>query len=263
VTAMIKLILDEGAASGKLANKGYCLITPTMRFGDPDDNIIVGRGAQIAHFRQGVAPFVLLYPNDLIGPQQEDGNPGWGYQIEYSTDFPGHPNSWTFYLKSTDGATQRLSQLVGTPIAQRGLQYVPLPVNPADDSSQILGISSLSPLVTEWVDLPIDSGPAVVTLSVSESTVAVDASLGNIFDLTLTESTWTISNPTNAHDGKHIKFRMTQDSIGSRTISWDTDYDFAAAGAQTLSMDINKVDIIDFEYISASGKWRFLGISKG
>lgn len=105
--------------------------------------------------------------------------------------------------------------------------------------------------------------PKVSTLTNSGSTVAVDASLGNSFALTLTASTWTISNPTNAVDGQVIRIRVIQDGTGSRTVAWDTAYDFGTSGAPTLTTTLNKVDIVAFEYVSSLSKWCYLGIGKG
>lgn len=91
--------------------------------------------------------------------------------------------------------------------------------------------------------------PAVVPLTASGSTVAVNAALGNAFDYAPAAST-TISNPANLVDGQVIRFRIT--SGGSHTTSWDTDYDFGAGSAPTLSATAGKIDIVAFE--SVAGK---------
>jgi hypothetical protein len=107
--------------------------------------------------------------------------------------------------------------------------------------------------------------PAVVTLSQSGGSVAVDASQGNVFTLSLTDSGWTISNPVNpVADGQLIRFRLSQDSAGGRTVSWDTAYDWGSSGgtpngAPTLSTTAGATDILGFEYIAALSKWCSLG----
>jgi hypothetical protein len=105
--------------------------------------------------------------------------------------------------------------------------------------------------------------PVVTTLSNSGNNVAVDASLGNAYKITLTASTWTIKNPTNPTDGQKINFRVIQDGTGSRTVTWDTAYSFGAGSAPTLTTTASKRDIVAFEYDSDLSKWLFLGSSLG
>lgn len=107
--------------------------------------------------------------------------------------------------------------------------------------------------------------PAVVTLSQSGGSVAVNASLGNVFTLSLTASGWTIAAPTNpVSDGQVIQIRLSQDSTGGRTVSWDPAYTWGATGgtantAPTLTTTANATDILGFEYDAALSKWCYLG----
>jgi hypothetical protein len=105
--------------------------------------------------------------------------------------------------------------------------------------------------------------PAVVALSQSGGSVSVDASQGNIFTLSLTASGWTIANPINPiGDGQVIRIRLSQDSTGGRTVSWDTAYDWGSNGgtsntAPTLSTTSSATDILSFEYVAATSQWCF------
>jgi hypothetical protein len=101
--------------------------------------------------------------------------------------------------------------------------------------------------------------PAVVTLSQSGGSVAVNAALGNDFRLTLTASGWTIANPSNPVDGQGIVFVLTQDATGSRTLTWGSAYNFGAGGAPTLSTAANAIDVLGFIYDSAISKWVYAG----
>ncbi len=107
--------------------------------------------------------------------------------------------------------------------------------------------------------------PAVVALSQSGGSVAVDASQGNVFTLPLTTSGWTITNPVNpVGDGQLIKVRLSQDSTGGRTVSWDTAYNWGSNGgtpnsAPTLSTTGGGTDILTFEYVAALSQWCFTG----
>lgn len=105
--------------------------------------------------------------------------------------------------------------------------------------------------------------PAVVTLSQSGGSVAVNAAAGNDFRLTLTASGWTISNPSSPADGQVIVFALAQDSTGSRTVSWGTAYDFGATGAPTLTTAASKVDLVGFKYHAGLAKWLCQGSALG
>lgn len=104
--------------------------------------------------------------------------------------------------------------------------------------------------------------PEVTTLTYGTS-IAVNAALGNAFNLTLTASTGTIANPSNAVDGQVIRFRIKQDGTGSRTVAWGTAYDFGTGSAPTLSTGANKLDIVAWEYSASISKWCFLGAGTG
>lgn len=155
MTDLIKVILDEGGPDKNLVRKGYCQIIPSMRFPDTTDGLIVGRITADAFFdRSSEAPYVMLLPCDLVGPQTDDG-PGWNYLIKYSTDFPGRPQTWAFNLLSTNGSEQKLSDLATVPVARPGQQYIPIPSGSAPDVNQIW-ISDGNGYTGHWGSL--DSG---------------------------------------------------------------------------------------------------------
>lgn len=100
--------------------------------------------------------------------------------------------------------------------------------------------------------------PAVSALTFGTA-IPVNAALGNVFTLTLTASTGTVSNPTNPVDGQIIRFRVAQDGTGSRTVAWGSAYDFGSGSAPALSTAAGKVDVLPFEYNAALSKWMYLG----
>lgn len=110
--------------------------------------------------------------------------------------------------------------------------------------------------------VPAFLAPTVSGLTFA-ATILVNAALGNAFNITLTASTGTFGAPSNPVDGQVIRFRITQDGTGSRTVAWNAAYDFGTAGAPTLSTAAGKVDIVAFEYIASLSKWAFLGIAAG
>jgi hypothetical protein len=106
--------------------------------------------------------------------------------------------------------------------------------------------------------------PAVAGLTfVASGTTAVNAALGNDYNLTLTASTTTLGNPSNPVDGQVIRFRITQGGSGSYTLAYGTAYDFGATGAPTLSTTVGAVDILGFEYVASLAKWCYLGSALG
>ena len=109
--------------------------------------------------------------------------------------------------------------------------------------------------------------PAVVPLSQSGGSVAVNASQGNVFALTLSASGWNIANPTSpVGDGQVIKIRLSQDVNGGRTVSWGGAYNWGTKGgtpntAPTLSTTPHGTDILTFEYVASLSQWCFLEAS--
>lgn len=104
--------------------------------------------------------------------------------------------------------------------------------------------------------------PAVSPLTFGSS-IAINAALSNVFSVTLTSSSGTLSNPTNAIDGQVIRIRITQGAGGSFTISYGTAYDFGNAGQPALSTTAGKVDVLSFEYNAALSKWCYYGSGLG
>lgn len=108
---------------------------------------------------------------------------------------------------------------------------------------------------------------AVVETPVSltdAATVAVDASLGNVFSVTLGGNR-TMGAPSNAVDGQKILFRIRQDGTGSRTLAWNAIYTFGTdlAAAPTLTTTASKVDYIGFIYDSVNSHWHMLAYDRG
>lgn len=102
--------------------------------------------------------------------------------------------------------------------------------------------------------------PVVLT---DAGTVAVDASLGNFFRLTLTAGGHTMGTPSNPTDGQRILFEIVSGGALSFTWAigtyvWGTD-----VTVPTLSQTVGKVDYVGFIYNAAAGKWRGLAYARG
>ena len=104
--------------------------------------------------------------------------------------------------------------------------------------------------------------PAVVVLA-DAATIAVDASLGNDFRVTIAGNR-TMGNPSNPVDGQKITFQVTQGSAGSFTLTWGSGYEFSAGLPQpTLSTTAGQTDLLAFIYNAAKGKWLLAAFVNG
>lgn len=183
---------------------------------------IVGQQPITAVFRAGSVPSVKLLATDNSGPVPA----GWTWQVSFS-GITGAPSPFSFFLPFTGGSSQLLSSLV--PVASG---------------------TAFGAIV-----------PAVVTLT-DAATIAVDASLGNLFRVTLGGDR-TLGNPVNGVDGQLIRVEVTQDGTGSRHLSYGTAYDFGSSGAPTLSTAAGKRDELLFGYDAAASKWDCLAFAGG
>ena len=109
-------------------------------------------------------------------------------------------------------------------------------------------------------DIPISGGtftgsvnPARVALT-DAATIAIDASLGNEFDLTIAGNR-TLGAPTNPVDGKVINIRIKQDGVGTRTLAYNAIWKFPGAVAPVLSTGAAAVDRISAAYNLADNVW--------
>jgi membrane protein YqaA with SNARE-associated domain len=93
------------------------------------------------------------------------------------------------------------------------------------------------------------------------ATIAVDASLGNVFRVTLGGSR-TVAAPANPQEGQSIRFELKQDATGSRVITWTSTaggFSFGGGSAPTLTTTAAKTDSVRFTYNSVVGKWLYDG----
>jgi hypothetical protein len=163
-------------------------------------------------------------------------------------------------------STARTNLGLGSAATQASSAFAQTANNLSDLASETTALSNLGALpkaggtMTGWL------APAVSALSESGGDVAVNAALGNVFTLTLTSSSWTVSAPSNPVNGQHIIFLLTQGSGGSFTVSWasgTSSYNFGTAGAPTLSATAGDVDMIGFVYVGALEQWCYAGSALG
>ena len=108
------------------------------------------------------------------------------------------------------------------------------------------------------------SGRQIITpesVSVSSAHVAIDASLGNVWDVAATAS-FTLDNPTNPVNGQVLHLRITQDATGSRVMTLGSAWT-GGPNTITLSTAANKVDHLVAMYHSGASKWHITGFLAG
>lgn len=109
-------------------------------------------------------------------------------------------------------------------------------------------------------------GTAIVVAPVAltdAATIAIDASLGNHFRVTLAGNR-TLGAPTNPTDGQKILVEVKQDATGSRTLAYNAVYRFGTdVTSPTLTTTAAKTDFLGFVYNSTAAKWDLLAVAKG
>ena len=90
-----------------------------------------------------------------------------------------------------------------------------------------------------------------ITTLTDAASIAVDFALGNNFLVTIGGNR-TLAAPTNAVAGQTGQIYVIQDSTGSRTLSYNSVYQFVSGAAPTLSTGAADVDILVYSTRSAS-----------
>lgn len=104
--------------------------------------------------------------------------------------------------------------------------------------------------------------PVVVHLT-DATTIAVDASLGNDFRVTIAGNR-TMGTPSNPTNGEQIIFQITQGTGAPFTIRWASGYQFSAALSQpTLSTSAGQTDLLGFVYNATTGTWLLAAFLNG
>ncbi|MBD2076262.1 hypothetical protein H6F86_20745 [Phormidium sp. FACHB-592] len=84
---------------------------------------------------------------------------------------------------------------------------------------------------------------ATVTTLIDNTTISLDASLSNLYQVTLAGNR-TLANPTNLAIGTNFEVKLIQDSTGTRSLSYGTAYKFSSGTAPPLSIAGSAVDLL-------------------
>src|SRR6185312_4435838 len=212
---------------------GSVTFDPGVVVTDSTGHVIL-TGAVIQQVWNGVMRPVVLpcTDNGTLSP------PGFQYKI--TEKIGAATRSYYVFLPSTLGVTVDLSAL--TPVEPVTLMAAYMPLAGGTFTG--------------------DVNPAVVPLTDGAS-IAVPATAGNVFTVTLGGNR-TLAAPTGGVDGQLLRLRVTQDSTGSRNLSYASAYEFSVTlPAPVLSTSPNTTDVLLFEYDAAKSKWLFLAFAPG
>lgn len=109
----------------------------------------------------------------------------------------------------------------------------------------------------------IISGPTVVQLGNVSGTINTDASLGDIFDITLTAS-GTLANPTNPADGQSLRWRIFHDD-DNLVLNFDNEFNIPSSATSPLpiSSTSGSMDLLGATYDSSRSKWDIVAFVPG
>jgi hypothetical protein len=82
-----------------------------------------------------------------------------------------------------------------------------------------------------------------VTVLLDAATIAIDLNDSNFFSVTLGDNR-TLGNPTNMAPGQSGAIFITQDATGTRTLTYESNWNFAGGTAPALSTVANSVDVL-------------------
>lgn len=104
--------------------------------------------------------------------------------------------------------------------------------------------------------------PSVVPLTDGAS-IATDAALGNVFTVTIAGNR-TFAAPTNPIADQKITYKIRQDAVGGRVITWNAAFNFGVdLSGVPNSTSPNIFDYYGFQYNATTSKWDCLAISRG
>jgi hypothetical protein len=166
--------------------------------------------------------------------------------------YVGYELNWQGgHLKSTpDGGTTTANIWCDSPIEFQGSGVDNVEIN-----SSGITFSDGSTLVSKH--------PTVVQLGSVSGTINTNASLGDIFDLTLAAS-GTLSNPTNPTDGQSIRWRISHNA-NNLVLNFGNQFKIPSSATSPLpiSSTSGSMDILGATYDSSRNKWDIIAFVPG
>ncbi len=89
----------------------------------------------------------------------------------------------------------------------------------------------------------------------SPTSMTINCSLTNTFRTTFISNVTAAPTFSNPGDGQTIRWFITQDATGNRTIVWPTSFKWPAATPGVLSTAANSVDLLTATYVASTSSW--------
>ena len=199
--------------------------------------------------------------------------PGFGLALEDITNGSFGRVLSTGILSNIDTSAFSDGQRVYLSATTAGALTATKPSSPANiwqrigiviKSHATTGSIEVRPLATHGEESGTNTGYTLKTVALIDgANIATDASLGNIFTVTLGGNR-NLSAPTNPTDGQKITYRVKQDGTGSRGLTFDAIFNFGSlVPAFTPTTTASKTDYIGCIYNSDLTKWDVVAIAKG
>lgn len=99
-----------------------------------------------------------------------------------------------------------------------------------------------------------------ITTLTDGATVTPDADTTDIGEWTIGGNRTLAAPSGTPRNGQQLMLRIKQDATGSRLVTWNSIYTFPGGGTPTLSITANALDVIGFQYNSATSKWECMAV---
>lgn len=202
----------------------------------------------------------------VVGPTGAVGVGGVGVVLPATDDPDLNPTGFVYDVTVALSGQTPQEYSIALPAATATVDLADLaPVTPVDGGGVqvVTSVDGVTPNTSGAVTLNAVRAKAPVTLTDAE-TITTDATLANVFRVTLAGTPRTLDNPTGMVDGQRLTWEITQDATGGRTLSFGAAFAFGTdLPSVTLSTTPGVTDILGAQYHAASGKWRVLALAKG
>jgi hypothetical protein len=94
-----------------------------------------------------------------------------------------------------------------------------------------------------------------VVITFSATAMTVNCALSNVFKTTFTANVTTAPTVSTPSDGQTIRWFITQDATGGRTMTWPTSFKWPGGTKGVLSTAPNAVDMLEATFVAATSSW--------
>lgn len=229
-------LLGGAAASG--VGGTATLQGGTSASGNGGDAIVQGGNASTA----GNSGNIYLVGGTATGTNKNGGSITLAMSAATGTGTPG-------YLNIKSGATTLYT------ITNTGALFIG--GTTPGTAGQVLTAAggNLSPTWSSLSAVATAIATTSVAVTFSATAMTVNCALSNVFKTTFTANVTTAPTVSNPNDGQTIRWFITQDATGGRTVMWPTSFKWPGGTKGVLSTAPNAVDMLEATYVAATSSW--------